>query len=336
MALEKTKLNENLIRSLLRVHYGVEVKSVNKIALGSANCYKISDGEKTYFLKEFQSEYSLCDVEKEVKLTNFLSDKRFTAASFMLTKNNEVGFLHDGSTVCLQEFIAGDTYGYGELPEMLMKPLAGTLGKLHSILKDYSLPRDMDKSWMDDFNVENTVKKYDELLKAVEKNDPRYDSIKADLEYKRESVPRIAALREYFDNITYCATHGDYQGCQCIFENGEVKAVIDFSSAKQLPVVWEIMRSFVQSRYEAEINIDALCEYVREYLKYAPLTESDLIAMPYLYLYQLFRSRYGYTQYLITKTANCDQLIEFAFRRTAICRDIESKAERIAERLAKI
>jgi len=87
---------------------------------------------------------------------------------------------------------------------------------------------------------------------------------------------------------------------------------------------------------EAEINIDALCEYVREYLKYAPLTESDLIAMPYLYLYQLFRSRYGYTQYLITKTANCDQLIEFAFRRTAICRDIESKAERIAERLAKI
>ena len=142
----------------------IKVYSI-RVSVFSTNCYLVQNTEtKEGFLidpGDYEEKILGLLKEKEVKLTNFLSDKRFPAASFMLTKNNEAGFLHDGSTVCLQEFIAGDTYGYGELPEMLMKPLAGTLGKLHSNLKDYSLPRDMDKSWMDDFNVENTVKKYD-------------------------------------------------------------------------------------------------------------------------------------------------------------------------------
>ena len=94
--------------------------------------------------------------------------------------------------------------------------------------------------------------------------------------------------KEYYNGVTYCSTHGDYQGCQLIFEKGEIKAVIDFSSASCLPVTWEIMRSFVQSsnycRTTATVDIKAFCEYVREYQKFSPLTKTDMIAMPYVYL----------------------------------------------------
>ena len=112
-----------------------------------------------------------------------------------------------------------------------------------------------------------------------------------DLQYKKQLAVRCEEYKKYYDGITYCATHGDFQGCQLIWEQEEIKAVIDFSAAACLPATWELMRSFVQSsslcRNTATIDITALCDYVREYMKFAPLTKTDMIAMPYVYLFQL-------------------------------------------------
>ena len=122
-----------------------------------------------------------------------------------------------------------------------------------------------------------------------------------------------------------------------IFDNQDIKAVIDFSAARKLPAVWELMRSYVQSsqyaRSKAKIDVQELAEYVKEYMEYFPLTETDLKAMPYVYLFQLARSRFGYIQYLTSDSEDREGLIKFAFWRTAICREVKENAEAIVNAL---
>ena len=100
------------------------------------------------------------------------------------------------------------------------------------------------------------------------------------------------------------------------------------------------MRSFVQSsnycRTTATVDIKAFCEYVREYLKYSPLTKTDMIAMPYVYLFQLARSKYGYPQYLNSDSEDREGLLQFAFWRTKMCREVEKNAEIISNELLKL
>jgi len=100
------------------------------------------------------------------------------------------------------------------------------------------------------------------------------------------------------------------------------------------------MRSFVQSstecRKNANIDIMALREYVSEYMKYSKLTKNDIISMPYVYLFQLARSKYGYPQYLNSDSEDRNGLLQFAFWRTQICKEVESKAEAISNELLKL
>lgn len=62
-------------------------------------------------------------------------------------------------------------------------------------------------------------------------------------------------------------------------------------------------------------------------------TENDLRAMPYVYLFQLARSQYGFRQYLLTHTENADSLLRFALWRTDVCRALEKQAAEIADAL---
>jgi hypothetical protein len=58
--------------------------------------------------------------------------------------------------------------------------------------------------------------------------------------------------------------------------------------------------------------------------------------MPYVYLFQLARSKYGYKEYLTTDSEDREGLIRFAFWRTQMCREVEAKAKEIAEKLAEL
>ena len=71
-------------------------------------------------------------------------------------------------------------------------------------------------------------------------------------------------------------------------------------------------------------------------MAYSPLTKTDMIAMPYVYLFQLARSKYGYPQYLKLNSENKEELLQFAFWRTKMCREVEEKAEKISDVLLSI
>ena len=339
MALEQTVLNDEIVAHLLFENYGITFVSMEKLNLGSANCFRVYDGNKYYFLKEFQSSFSENAVIQEAKLLEYLSASGISTTRFYATRKNEFIVNYQNHMICLEEYIEGQTYGYDNLPLELLPKVGGMLGRLHHALKDYPLPVNMSDKWLDSFSAGNMITQYDSLIEIAESkaDDKNTNIIIRDLQYKKQLAYRCEKYKKYYNGVTYCSTHGDYQGCQLIFEKGEIKAVIDFSSASCLPVTWEIMRSFVQSsNYCIAVDINAFCEYVREYLKYSPLTKTDMIAMPYVYLFQLARSQYGYKQYLISESEDREQLLRFAFWRTKMCQEVEKNAEAISNALIKL
>jgi len=343
MALERSVLTEQIITELVHKYYGIKLQAIQRMKLGSANCYDVSDGKNRYFLKEFQSKFSFDDLIREASAVNFLAAHDFPTYRIYLTYDNAVGLMHEGHLICLESFIDGISFDYNNFPEQMLPELAATLGRLHTVLakSSVSLPVDMDRKWIDSFSAVGASAKCDKLLEELHRrpNDPHYSRIAEDLIYKKELFTRIATLQRHFETVTYAPTHGDYQGCQCISDGTKITAVIDFSSVRILPIVWEIMRSFVQTSYcrkNAKIDIEGLCAYVQEYLRFSSLRKSDLAAMPYVYLYQLARSLFGYPQYLTSESEDRLELLDFAFWRTAMCRELENNMEKISDALTNL
>lgn len=341
MALEKSVLSIEKMRDILMAEYGLHFIENHSLAFGTANCFKIHCTEGDFFLKEYQSRFTLSDVEREAALVSFLRSKGFPVALFLRTTGGKNGIMVNGHVIGIQEFITGSTY-LNDLPHSLLLKSAKYLGMMHCCLKDYPMKTDMDHEWVERLSVKELSGKCNELLAVLEENrsDPNYERIRKDLTFKKKLSRYIENWKQYYIGITYTPTHGDYSACQMICNEGRIKAIVDFSSAASLPVVWEIMRSYMQSsemcREGSPFDIADLILYVKEYLKYCPLSKRDLTAMPYVYLFQLARSLYGYKEYLITKTENRTALIEFAFWRTDICREIYGKAAEISYALGNL
>lgn len=97
------------------------------------------------------------------------------------------------------------------------------------------------------------------------------------------------------------------------------------------------MQSSKLCRTTITIDIASLCEYVGEDMKFPLFPKTDMLAMPYVYLFQLAQSRYGYPQYLLNPDSeDREGLLRFAFWRTQMCREVEKKAKEISEVLVKL
>lgn len=239
----------------------------------------------------------------------------------------------------LEKYICGESYGYYNFPNSMFSEMAVMLAKIHSALRDLELPSSLDEEWL----KADAIIKYRKLLELIEEHreDPLYEKIKEDLSYKHWILQKHQEkLRKAFNGITYKNSHGDYQGCQIIGDGECITAVIDFTAARRLPVVWEIMRSFIQtssaSRINGKIDIQGLCQYVKAYCEYAPLNAYDVKSMPYVYVYQLLRSTYGYNEYLLTDSEDREGLISFAFWRTKMCREVLEHSDEIVDELVKV
>lgn len=339
---QKSVLTTEMITSILTAEYGISVSNVLPLKHGSANCFCISDGNTMYFLKEYQRRFTVSDLNLETHLVDYLIQHNYPTAKIIPTLHGSLYLNIQNRFILLQNYISGKTYNEQKLPHHLLMESAELLGKLHHILYHYSLPCEMDTEWLKSFYPDKIAAEYNHLLKALEtqKNDILYKPIKNDLLYKKQLAFQLTRFNHCYDGITYCATHGDYSSFQYLCDNDHILAVIDFSSARTLPVVWEIMRSYLQSSDSCKdgtpFSIDDFCNYIHHYMNYAPLTKKDLAAMPYVYLNQLARSKYGYKEYLITKTENKEELIQFAFWRTKICRELFQKKEEISARLCSL
>lgn len=340
---EKTEFTEDTIKSEVKKHYGMKINDIKVVNGGSANIYKLtSDKGDKYILKEFQSKFSGKTILKEINIINFLRDKGLSVPEYVTCLDGKQYFEYNDKTVIIQKFIDGSTQGNYSGSEEQMLESAKYLGIIVNALEDY--PYDdmfgcnIEKYTSDEI-IDKSIAKHENLIPLAEEDEAHGAEIVKDLKDKIEMLKEVKndGTFKKATNVTIKKTHGDYNVLQFIYDDkGKIKAVIDFVNAGEMPIVWEIARSYNyidKDCKNGEFNIDHLVMYVKEYLKYLKLNKDDLKYLPYVYLVQVLSSTYGYKEYL--KNGNLD-LLRFGKERTNICRYLMKNAKEISERLLEI
>ncbi|MFQ6044097.1 MAG: phosphotransferase, partial [Candidatus Poribacteria bacterium] len=303
---------------------------------------RIQASEGQFLLKEFQSKYSVDDVKIEPKITYFVRTRGIPAANFIRTIAGEYVWQFRNRAFHLQEFVEGTIFPKNAAPDWLLRNSAILLGQIHRVLLNFPLMKEgFGPEWFSRWDVDESKQRYSILIKAAEQlpRGEKREKILADLHYKIENLSKAACVCIAPDRLTRRNSHGDYHILQLICGVSSVRAIIDFSSACRLPVIFEIIRSYTYADPKcanAQIDVSNLKKYVILYLKNGELNRYDLEMMPYLYYLQLSRSRYGYREYLIDKSENRESLIEFGFWRTNMCRWLEKHAEYLSRELGKL
>ena len=340
---EKTEFTEDTIKSEVKKHYGMKINDIKVVNGGSANIYKItSDKGDKYILKEFQSKFSGKTILKEINIINFLRDKGLSVPEYVTCLDEKQYFEYNDKTVIIQKFIDGSTQGNYSGSEEQMLESAKYLGIIVNALEDYPYD-DMFGCNIEKYTsneiIDKSIAKHENLIPLAEEDEVHGTEIVKDLKDKIEMLKKVKndGTFKKATNVTIKKTHGDYNVLQFIYDDeGKIKAVIDFVNAGEMPIVWEIARSYNyidKDCKNGEFNIDHLVMYIKEYLKYSKLNKDDLKYLPYVYLVQVLSSTYGYKEYL--KNGNLD-LLRFGKERTNICRYLMKNAKEVSKRLLEI
>ena len=341
--IEETEFTEDTIKSEVKKHYGMTINDIKVINGGSANVYKLtSDKGDKYILKEFQSKFSGKTILKEINVISFLKDKGLSVPEYVTCLDGKKYFEYNNKTVIIQKFIDGKIQeNYSGSEEQILES-AKYLGIIVNSLEDY--PYDdmfgcnIEKYTSDEI-IDKSIIKHEKLISLAQEDEVYGREIVKDLNDKIEMLKEVKndGTFKKATNVTIKKTHGDYNILQFIYnDEGKIKAVIDFVNAGEMPIVWEIARSYNyidKDCQKGEFNINHLVMYVKEYLKYSKLNKDDLKYLPYVYLVQVLSSTYGYKEYL--NNGNLD-LLRFGKERTNICRYLMKNAKEISERLLGI
>ena len=102
------------------------------------------------------------------------------------------------------------------------------------------------------------------------------------------------------EHITWKNSHGDYNPFQFLYQDGKIASVLDFMSAKYMPIAFELFRNFLYMDSEAmacKLNKDYLINYLHAFTSHHPLSEYDLKFMIPLYYLRILTSTFGYREY---------------------------------------
>ena len=322
--IEKRVLNKTKIRTLLEERYHLKVKNIELIHGGSAEIYHVDD----YILKLYQKKYGEKEICREIQVIEYLKARGFKVPVYLKTVSGDSFVKVEDRILIVQHYISG------EVKEKFMatKKEIQECGYLHGLmvktLMDYDTMEVEGKDW---FDVPKSIEK---LKNAIQLGN--HPMIVTDLKKKIEMLENLPSGLEDMDKISYYTSHGDFSYLQFIYEKGKVNAIIDFIRVRKLPIVWEIMRSYSymdRKCKNAEIDIDHLVLYVKEFMKNVKLTPYDLKYMPYVYMCQLLRSTYGYKEYY---QKDNNSILEFAHFRTKMCEYLFHHCDEISRRLENL
>lgn len=340
--LEVTTFNEEKIKTTLLDVYGISIEKIERINQGTANIFKLYDKDKKYVLKEYQSKYKKEDILKEIGAISYLKEKTdIPLPEYIMSKNGEYCFEHQGKVAVLQFFIEGHTFNKNEGNYQQIMDSAEFLGKIVQVFEEYNCSDYVNVlDWISTEELSKANEKFDKILYQI--NDTKIENkIREDIIFKKDLINKLQKEIDIdeLSKITHKVSHGDYSYLQFIYDKkNKVKAIIDFIKVKKLPVVWEIARSYTyidKKAKKGEIDVDNLVEYVKSFMNFSKLNKYDLKYLPFVYLIQLARSPFGYEQYY-KKVENKEELIDFAFYRTNICKSLNEKATEISNRLLEL
>lgn len=333
-----TNISKKLIENIIKDNYSIgHINKIEKIPNGSASVFYIeSTNNRNYVLKIFQDFYTEQDILKEVKIIELLKSNNINVPVYIKTKDNEYFCKHEKSCVIMQKYISGNVKKLNEGNKKQLIDSAKNFADIVIALEKMdNLKLDNVKDWFSKEKINKALNNYKELIKQCDISIAIEKRILNDLKEKSKMLEQIKIISfEMLDNITYKNTHGDYNVLQLIYdENDNIKATIDFVSAKRLPIVWELIRSYSYIDKECkngEFNIDNFVEYVKQFSKKVALNKFDLEYMPYIYLVQILTSTFGYKQYFENKNSS---IISFGFFRTKLAKYLYEYSEIIVTKL---
>lgn len=341
MGIQNSSLNAETIKEILKDNYNIQVLKVEEINRGTANIFKINaSDDKQYILKEFSEGRTKESVIKETDIINFLKDKNIKVPIYIKSKKNDFYIEHNNRIIILQEFIDGYTMENNTGDYQKTIESATILGKMTKALKEYKGLEEegIIEKWFSKESLQNGIIKMTDLKGKLNNDNPYKEIFAKDLDDK---IKISKELEENFDfnvikKMTIMNTHGDYSVQQLIYNDNSETTIIDFETAKKLPIIWEVMRSYSYIDKDAKdgnLNIDTLVEYVKEFSKFVKLNEYDLKYAAHMYLIQIVSSVFGYKQYNddYQKTG----LLQFAFFRTNLCRFLYENLNKICSILQK-
>lgn len=340
MGIQNSNLNEDTIKKILKDNYNIETSKVTKIDRGTANIFELQSKEKKYILKEFSEGRSEESVIKETNIINFLKDRNIKVPVYIKSTQGNFYIKFENRIIIVQEYVDGYTMenNTGDYNKTIES--ATILGKMTKELKDYTgLEEDgIIEKWFSKESLENGITKMLDLKSKLNADNPYKSIFEKDLEDKiNMSKDLIENFKfDIIQKLTIMNSHGDYSVQQLIYNNKEETTVIDFETAKKLPIIWEVMRSYSYIDKEAKngnLNLDTLVDYVKEFSKYVKLNEYDLKYAAKIYLIQIVSSPFGYKQY--NDNYEKTGLLEFALFRTNLCRYLYKNADEISSRLQK-
>ncbi len=340
MGIQVSELNNEIIKTILKEKYNKKVIQSNEINRGTANIYKIETEEGNYILKEFSEGRTKESIIKEINIINFLKERNVKVPIYIKTLDDKYYIEYKDRVIILQEYIDGFTMenNTGDYNKTIES--AKILGKLTKELKDYEgLEEDgIIERWFSKESIEKGINKMKKLLNDINEDNSYKDTFIKDINDKIKISEELVNTFDFniVRKMTILNAHGDFSVQQLIYKEGEETTVIDFETAKKLPIVWEVIRSYSyidKQASEGNLNIDTLVEYFKEFYKYIKLNEYDLKYAAHIYLIQIISSVFGYKQY--NNDYSLTGLLEFALFRTKLCRFLYNNIEEISDRLMK-
>lgn len=338
MGIEKTNLNDKQIKDILEKEYNIKVINITEIDRGTSNIFKIETEKEQYILKEFIRKRKKETIIKEINIINFLKERNIKVPRYVQTVKGDFYIENEGRIIIVQEFIDGYTIDNNTGNYKQVIECANILGKLIKELIEY--PELSDENIIEESFSKNRVylgiEKMKKLKDNLKENNIYKDQIENDINYRIKILKEIARDFDFdiIKKITILNSHGDFCSQQLIYNKNQEPTIIDFEKAKKLPIVWEIIRSYSyidKNAKDGNIDIKNLLDYFKEFSKYIKLNKYDLRYASYIYLIQLASSTYGYKEY--NDDFNQKELLNFAFFRTNLCKNLYKNKEEISFKL---
>lgn len=330
-------MENEFIKVAIKNNYDLDVDKIEKIGHSSTDCYVITCNHKKYFVKVFDKHKETSKIQQEYDLLKLLKENGFLVPEIIRAKNKEIYIGFREYSMFLEKFLSGYSCAELDISEDMLLKTATLLGKMHRLLNNKYDDENKEYYWTSP-NIEDERMFLNSVVEAIslEKEDESIRFLRVSVENKRNKLYRLNEMSTMFHGITYLMSHGDYSKRNLLCDSNDNIMIVDFSDSGVFSASCELIRSYFYSTESCKngrvFDYDLFYTYIEAYSNEFRLNDKDIELMPYLFLYQIIISRYGYKEYLQSKDK---KLIDYIKWKDDILFFLEHNADAIVKKIKK-
>lgn len=256
-----TQLSLDAIRTLAAA-YGVEVASVEALALGSVNSnFRLVSRDGTTFFARLYEEQGLEGARAELRLLEGLAAAGVPVPRALSRGGGELP-VHEGKPFAVFPWVEGEVVCLRQLSPVHCREVGAALARVHGA--SATLPE----------LGEGRFQPADMLarLEHVERTSSRADALSAAAEVKA-LLQAYVARREA--GLPSGIVHGDLFRDNVLFRGDHIAALLDFESAFQGPFVYDLLVTIEAFCFRDAFDLRLASALVEGYESVRPLTDRE-------------------------------------------------------------